>query len=81
MKHFDPFPLGHFKIDWLKFGDAVFKMREANSLTQRQAAELLGMSYPTICRVERGKPCGANHFFTLCQFVGIPFDLPENILQ
>lgn len=80
MKHFDPFPLGHFKIDWLKFGDMVFKMREANNLTQRDASKLLGMSPATICRVERGYAVEPDHFFTLLQFVGVPFGLPENIL-
>lgn len=80
MKHFDPFPLGYFKIDWLKFGDRVFKMREANGLTQRQTAALLGMSHSTICRIERGYSVDPDHFFTLLQFVGVQPVLPESIL-
>lgn len=80
MKHFDPFPLGHFKIDWLKFGDKVFKMREANGLSLRDTAKLTGISYATLSRVERGYSVEPDHFFTLCQFVGISFDLPDSIL-
>lgn len=80
MRHFDPFPLGHFKVDWLKFGDMVFKMREANNLTLRDAASLTGVSALTICRVERGKSVQPDHFFTLLQFVGVPFQLPDSVL-
>lgn len=81
MKHFDPFPLGHFKIDWLKFGGMVFEMREANDLSYRDAADLLGISASTLCRVEQGHAVDPDHFFTLLQFVGITPQLPESILK
>lgn len=80
MKHFDPFPLGHFKVDWLNLGDMVFKMREANGLSLRDAAALLDISAATLCRAEQGHAVEPDHFFTLLQFVGVPFQLPESIL-
>lgn len=66
MIHFDPFPLGHFKIDWLKFGGMIKE---------------IDISYSTISRAERGYSVDPDHFFTLLQFVGIPFDLPETICK
>ena len=80
MKHFDPYPLGHFRIDWMKLGDMVFEMREANKLSLRDAAKLLDISAPTLCRVEQGHPVQPDHLFTLLQFVGVPFQLPESVL-
>lgn len=80
MIHFDPFPLGHFKIDWLKFGGMIKDMREANGLTLRAAADLTGVSAATIMRAEHGYSVEPDHFFTLLQFVGVPFQLPESVL-
>lgn len=79
MKHFDPFPLGHFKINWQAFGEMVYVMRIENEMSLREAAKLLDISAATISRVERGYPVDTDHFFTLLQFVGVPFDLPDQI--
>lgn len=81
MIHFDPFPLGHFKIDWLKFGGMVREVREANGLTLREAAKLIDISPATIMRAEHGYSVDPDHFFTLLQFVGVPFDLPDTICK
>jgi transcriptional regulator with XRE-family HTH domain len=80
MKHFDPLPLGYFKINWLVFGRMVLAMREANGMTLREASALLDISPSTIMRAEHGFSVEPDHFFTLLQFVGVPFDLPDKIL-
>src|SRR5688572_14107755 len=81
MKHFDPFPLGYFKINWQAFGQMVLEMREANGLNLRDAAKLLDISAATISRVERGYSVEPDHFFTLLQFVGVTPNLPERMLE
>jgi transcriptional regulator with XRE-family HTH domain len=80
MKHFDPFPLGHFKVDYKALGEMVYEMRVNNGMTVREAAKLLDMSAATISRAERGYSVEPDHFFTLLQFVGVPFQLPESVL-
>lgn len=81
MKHFDPFPLGHFKIDWLKFGSQIKDMREGNGMSLREAAKLLDISPATIMRAEHGYSVDPDHFFTLLQFIGVQPVLPDAILQ
>jgi transcriptional regulator with XRE-family HTH domain len=80
MKHFDPFPLGHFKVDWLRFGQMIKNIREANEWTLRDAAKVLDISPATLSRAERGYSVDPDHFFTLLQFTGLPFQLPESVL-
>lgn len=81
MKHFEPFPLGHYKIDWRSFGERVKVIREDNGLTLRKFAELTGVSPATLCRCERGAPLEADHFFTLLQVLGLPFEIPEEVIK
>lgn len=81
MKHFDPLPVGYFKIDWQRFGQMVLNMRENNGLSLRDTATLLDISAATINRAERGCPVDPDHFFTLLQFVGVQPNLPESILS
>lgn len=81
MKHFDPFPLGHFKINWQAFGRMVFETRNANGMSLREAERLLDISAATLSRAERGYSVEPDHFFTLLQFVGVTPNLPEKILE
>jgi transcriptional regulator with XRE-family HTH domain len=81
MRHYDPFPLGRFEIDWKAFGLMVNKMRSENGMTVRDVEALTKISYATISRVERGYSVEPDHFFTLLQFIGIPLDLPEEIVK
>ena len=76
MKHFEPFPLGHFAIDWKRFGEMVRRVREDNDLTMRKFADVTGVSASTLCRCEQGAPLEADHFFTLLQVLGLPFEIP-----
>lgn len=82
MKHFEPFPLGHYKIDWKRFGERVRIVREVdNGLSLRKFAELTDISPATLCRCERGAPLEADHFFTLLQVLGLPFEIPEEVIK
>ena len=81
MKHFEPFPLGHFAIDWKRFGEMVKRVREDNDCTMRKFAEITGVSAATLCRCERGASLEADHFFTLLQVLGLPFEVPEEVTK
>lgn len=81
MKHFEPFPLGHYKIDWKRFGELVKVIRGENDLSLREFAELTGVSPATLCRCERGETLETDHFFTLLQVLGLPFEIPEEVTK
>jgi len=81
MKHFEPFPLGHFKVDWKYFGERVKVVREENGWTQRDLAKLTEISAATICRCEKGLSIEPENFFLLLQVLGLPFQLPDEILK
>ena len=81
MKHFEPFPLGHFEIDWKRFGEMVYIVRVENGFTMRKFAEMTGVPASTICRCERGATLEADHFFTLLQVLGLPFEVPEEVTK
>jgi transcriptional regulator with XRE-family HTH domain len=81
LKHFDPFPLGHFAVDWNAFGLRVNKIRSENNMSVRDVQALTGISAATISRAERGYSVEPDHFFTLLQFIGVPFDVPREILK
>ena len=81
MKHFEPFPLGYFQIDWKRFGELVKIAREENHFSQRGFADLTGLSAATICRVENGYSVEPDHFFTLLQVLGLPFEIPEEVTK
>jgi transcriptional regulator with XRE-family HTH domain len=81
MRHFEPYPLGYFKIDWKRFGELVRIAREANKMSQREFAEATGISAATICRCENGYSVDPDHFFTLLQVIGLPFELPEELTK
>jgi hypothetical protein len=46
MRHFEPFPLGYFQIDWKKFGEMVKIVREENDLSLRGFTLLQVMGLP-----------------------------------
>lgn len=81
MKHFEPFPLGYFQIDWKRFGELVNIMREENHLSLRRLAALTGISFSTLSRCERGYSVEPDHFFTLLQVLGLPFEIPEEVTK
>lgn len=81
MKHFEPFPLGYFQIDWKRFGELVKIVREENSFTLRKFADLTGVSAATLCRCEKGLSVEPDHFFTLLQVLGLPFEIPEEVTK
>lgn len=81
MRHFDPYPLGYFRIDWKRFGERVKTVREENHFSLRGFADLTGASAPTLSRCERGAEIEADHFFTLLQVLGLPFDIPEEVTK
>lgn len=81
MKHFEPFPLGYFQVDWKRFGELVKITREENKFSLRRFADLTGMSAATLCRCEKGLSVDPDHFFTLLQVIGLPFDIPEEVTK
>jgi transcriptional regulator with XRE-family HTH domain len=81
VRHFDPFPLGRFQIDWQAFGEMVYQIRVENGFTMREFAVLTGISPSTLCRCEQGHSLETDHFFTLLQVLGLPFEVPEQILK
>lgn len=81
MKHFEPYPLGYFQVDWKRFGELVKIAREENCHTLRSFADLTGVSASTLCRCERGMSVEPDHFFTLLQVLGLPFEIPEEVTK
>lgn len=81
MRHFEPFPLGYFQIDWRRFGELVKICREENYFSLRGFADLTGVSASTLSRCERGKSIEPDHFFTLLQVLGLRFEIPEEVTK
>lgn len=81
MKHFEPFPLGYFQIDWKRFGELVKITREGNKFSLRGMADFTGISAATLCRCEQGLSVDPDHFFTLLQVIGLPFEIPEEVTK
>lgn len=81
MKHFEPFPLGYFQIDWKRLGELVKIVREENHFSLRGMADFTGISAATLSRCERGMSVEPDHFFTLLQVLGLPFEIPEEVTK
>jgi transcriptional regulator with XRE-family HTH domain len=67
-------------IDAIELGDRVRAKRRSKKLSIREAAELVGVSAPTISRVERGHLPEREILLRLARWAGVPLDpvLHEN---
>lgn len=81
MRHFEPYPLGYFQINWKRFGELVKIAREENHFSLRGFADFTGISFSTLSRCERGYSVEPDHFFTLLQVLGLPFEIPEEVTK
>lgn len=59
-------------INFEKLAVAVRAKRGNRSI--REAAEEAGIPFPTLGRVEQGKPCDLGTFVAVCNWIGVPMD-------
>lgn len=50
----------------MNFGRVLKATREAGGLSLRDAAKLIGISAPALCKIERGRPVDPDTMFTVC---------------
>lgn len=60
-----------YQFDWSDFAKSVAGHREAEAVSRRKFAGMVGCSHGTISRVERGKPCDINTMLTICVMLRI----------
>src|SRR4051812_17637337 len=68
----------HLDVDPDLLGDLIRSRRKADSLSLRDAAEQMGVSAPTLQRVEAGQPPNSVNLVRITAWLGIPV---ENVLQ
>jgi transcriptional regulator with XRE-family HTH domain len=64
------------KMDWVKFGRDLRRVRKDANLPLREAAERCGIHYTVLSRTERGKyvGLGAPYYLALCHWMRVdPF--------
>jgi transcriptional regulator with XRE-family HTH domain len=61
-------------VVWWLLSGALYITRHLKKLDQRAAAEAIGISAATVCRVERGHPVSIGVLLKVCAFIGVhPF--------
>jgi transcriptional regulator with XRE-family HTH domain len=61
-------------VVWWLLSGALYITRNLKKLDQRAAAEAIGISAATVCRVERGHPVSIGVMLKVCAFIGVhPF--------
>ena len=70
-------PQSSIGVNWKVWGLAVKLERERMGLSQRAlAAEISGMSAPTICRAEQCKELPVGPYLAICKYMDInPFEI------
>jgi transcriptional regulator with XRE-family HTH domain len=58
-------------IEWWLLSAALYITRGLRRLDQRSAANAIGVSPSTVCRVEAGKPISVAAMIKVCTFVGV----------
>jgi hypothetical protein len=58
-------------VVWWLLSSAMFITRNLKKLNQRAAAEAIGISVASVCRVERGQPVSINSLIKVCSFVQV----------
>lgn len=58
-------------VDFVKFGQQVFKLRHRRRMTQKELGEKISVSDTTITNCELGRPLTAQNYYKLCDFLGI----------
>jgi DNA-binding Xre family transcriptional regulator len=61
-------------VVWWLLSGALYITRRLKKLDQRAAAEVIGISAASVCRVEFGKPVSIGVMLKVCAFIGVhPF--------
>jgi DNA-binding Xre family transcriptional regulator len=61
-------------VVWWLLSGALYVTRHLKKLDQRTAAEIIGISAASVCRVECGKPVSIGVMLKVCAFIGVhPF--------
>jgi DNA-binding Xre family transcriptional regulator len=61
-------------VVWWLLSGALYITRHLKKLDQRAAAEALGISAASVCRVEQGQPVSIGVLLKVCAFIGVhPF--------
>ncbi len=61
-------------VVWWLLSGALYITRHLKKLDQRAAAEAIGISAASVCRVERGQPVSIGVMLKVCAFIGVhPF--------
>jgi hypothetical protein len=58
-------------VEWWLLGTALRLTRGLRRLNQRSAAEAIGTSSSTVCRVETGRPVSIANMVKVCAFIGV----------
>jgi len=58
-------------VVWWLLSGALYITRHLKKLDQRAAAEAIGISAASVCRVERGQPVSIGVMLKVCGFIGV----------